>query len=59
MRKSYCADFETTTDINDCRVWAAGIREIYNDDSFEHEININDFVYNISLKSHAVSISET
>ena len=51
MRKSYCADFETTTDINDCRVWVAGIREIYNDDSFEYEININDFVYNISLKS--------
>lgn len=30
----YTADFETTTDPNDCRVWAYGICEIGNTDNF-------------------------
>jgi hypothetical protein len=28
MRRSYTADFETTTDLDDCRVWAAAVCEI-------------------------------
>lgn len=34
MRRSYTADFETTTDPEDCRVWAVATCEI--DDSCEH-----------------------
>ena len=28
MARKFTADFETTTDINDCRVWAYAICEI-------------------------------
>jgi hypothetical protein len=38
------ADFETTTDINDCRVWAYGICEIGNPDNFIYGNNIDDFL---------------
>lgn len=31
MRKAYSADFETTTDPDDCRVWACGVCEIAGD----------------------------
>lgn len=44
MRKSYTADFETTTDENDCRVWAAGVCEIGNEDNFEYSNNIEWFI---------------
>lgn len=39
----YVADFETTTDVNDCRVWAWGLVEIGNLDSFEYGNSIESF----------------
>jgi len=42
--KRFTADFETTTDINDCRVWAYAICEIGNIDNFIYGNNIEDFI---------------
>lgn len=42
--KSYTADFETTTDIKDCRVWAYALCEIGNTDNFIYGNNIEDFI---------------
>lgn len=39
----YVADFETTTDVNDCRVWAWGLVEIGNLNSFEYGNSIESF----------------
>jgi hypothetical protein len=38
------ADFETTTDENDCRVWAYGTCEIGNPTNFTYGNNIDDFL---------------
>lgn len=43
MRKFAC-DFETTTDLKDCRVWAYAICEIGNPDNFIYGNNIDDFM---------------
>lgn len=43
MRK-FTADFETTVDPDDCRVWAYGICEIGDPDHFEYGNNIYDFL---------------
>ena len=43
MRK-FTADFETTTDPEDCRVWAWGICDIENPDFFLHGNSIESFV---------------
>nr|DAT87861.1 MAG TPA: DNA polymerase B [Caudoviricetes sp.] len=43
MRK-FTADFETTTDPNDCRVWAYAICEIGNINNFYYGNSINDFI---------------
>ena len=43
MRK-FTADFETTTDENDCRVWAFGLCEIGNPDNFIYGNTIEDFI---------------
>ena len=43
MRK-FTADFETTTDENDCRVWAWAICEIGNIDNFKYGNSIDDFM---------------
>lgn len=40
----YVADFETTTDVNDCRVWAWGLVEIGNTNNFKHGNNIDSFM---------------
>ena len=40
----YTADFETTTDPADCRVWAYGICEIGNPDNFTYGNDINGFM---------------
>lgn len=40
----FTADFETTTDINDCRVWAWALCEIYNTDNFIVGTNIESFI---------------
>ena len=44
MKKKYTADFETTTDINDCRVWAWGIFEIGSKDNFIYGNTIEGFI---------------
>jgi len=38
-----CTDFETTTDVNDCRVWAYSLSEVGNTDNFQFGNNIDDF----------------
>lgn len=43
MRK-FTADFETTTDPNDCRVWAFGVCEIGNPDNFQYGNSIEEFI---------------
>ena len=43
MRK-FTADFETTVDENDCRVWAYAICEIGNPENFIYGNNIDDFM---------------
>lgn len=40
----FTADFETTTDPTDCRVWACGICEIGNPDNFTYMNNIDGFI---------------
>lgn len=42
--KCFTADFETTTDENDCRVWAYAISEIGNPDNFIYGNSIDDFM---------------
>lgn len=42
MRK-FTADFETTTNENDCRVWAWGLCEIGKPDNFHYGNNLDDF----------------
>lgn len=42
--RSFTADFETTTDEDDCRVWAYAISEIGNTDNFIYGNNIDDFI---------------
>lgn len=44
INTKYTADFETTTDPNDCRVWAWGICEIGNVDNFTYGNDINTFI---------------
>ena len=44
MSKRYTADFETTTNTNDCRVWAYAIMEIGNTSNFIYGNSIEDFI---------------
>lgn len=44
MTKKYTSDFETTTDENDCRVWAYGICEIGSPTNFVYGNSIDDFL---------------
>lgn len=44
MARKFTADFETTTDINDCRVWAYAICEIGNPENFIYGNSIEDFI---------------
>ena len=41
--KCYTADFETTTDINDCRVWAYAICDMDDIDNMLYGNSIEDF----------------
>lgn len=43
-KQLYSCDFETTTDPNDCRVWAYGWMEIGNLENYEIGNNIEDFM---------------
>lgn len=50
----YSADFETTTDENDCRVWAVGIFELFSMDNFIYGTDIDflmNWCYNLSENS--------
>ena len=42
--KCFTADFETTTDENDCRVWAYAISEIGNPENFIYGNSLDDFM---------------
>jgi len=42
--KKYTADFETTTEENDCRVWAYAICEIGDPDNFTYGNSLDDFM---------------
>lgn len=43
LKKEYVADFETTTDEKDCRVWAYAISSV-NDFSFQYGNSLEDFM---------------
>lgn len=43
----FTADFETTTDPNDCRVWAYGINSVEDPDKFEYGNTIDGFIEKI------------
>jgi hypothetical protein len=53
----YAADFETTTDINDCRVWAWCVCEIDNPDALSYGTDIVTFLD--FCKVHGVHIIST
>ena len=40
----FTADFETTTDENDCRVWAWAVKEIDNPNFFQYGNKIDTFI---------------
>lgn len=46
MKQSVCyaADFETTTDVNDCRVWAWAVCNIKDNNKFEYGTSIESFI---------------
>ena len=44
MAKSYTADFETTTDKNDLRIWAWGVCNLDNFDDFIYDNNMESFI---------------
>lgn len=52
-RVDYCADFETTTDPNDCRVWAWGLVPVESPeyDNVEFGNNIESFIERISQRN--------
>lgn len=43
-RKNYSCDFETTTDPNDCRVWAYGWMEVGNKSNYKIGNNLEEFM---------------
>lgn len=45
MSKRYTADFETTTDVDDCRVWAYALMEIGNPSNFIYGNSIDEFMW--------------
>lgn len=47
------ADFETTTDENDCRVWAFGVCEVGNPANFTYGNNIDDFISHCRRSNNA------
>ena len=44
MSSKWTADFETTTDPNDCRVWAWAMSEIGNPENFRYGNSLTDFM---------------
>lgn len=56
MSKLFTADFETTTDENDCRVWAYAICEIGNVNNFIYGNSIEGFIEFCKNKKHNYKI---
>lgn len=54
-RSRLSADFETTTDPNDCRVWLWGTCDIDNPDNIVYGIDIQSFVKEISETNNSAS----
>lgn len=52
--KKFTADFETTTDLDDCRVWAWAACEIGNFDNFKYGNSIEDFLHFCSGRENFV-----
>lgn len=44
IMRAYTADFETTTDLDDCRVWAFAVCEIDNPDNVEYGKDLTEFM---------------
>ena len=44
LNKCYAADFETITDVNDCRVWAYGLCNINNPSEFIYGKSMDEFM---------------
>lgn len=44
MAKNYTADFETTTDKNDLRIWAWGVCDIDDFEHFEYDVTMESFI---------------
>lgn len=53
-RKSYVADFETTTNLEDCRVWCYSISEIGNEDNTIVGKTIEDFFKHLETLGNAI-----
>lgn len=52
LRKKLTADFETTTNEDDCRVWAWGVCDIYEHEYFDYGNSLDGFIeYCKSLKN--------
>lgn len=49
---SYAADFETTTDENDCRVWAWAVSNVDDPDDFIYGTDFNRFINFCKTKKH-------
>lgn len=47
-RYNYMADFETTTDANDCRVWLWGFAQIDDPDNIEWGVDIDSFIERVA-----------
>ena len=41
---TYAADFETTTDVDDCRIWAWAVCEVGNYDNFRYGVTIDELM---------------
>lgn len=50
---TYTADFETTTDPTDCRVWAWGISSLDDPDNVTHGTDIETFIEHVSSLGHS------
>ena len=54
-RIEYAADFETTTNANDCRVWLWGLASLDNPDDYEQGVYIHDFMDRVAETNTVVS----
>ncbi len=45
----YAADFETTADEGDCRVWAYAICDVYDPESVRYGTSMDEFIYDLDM----------